>query len=136
MIKIKSLFIVPVVAAAILLAACTPAEVTANIESACAAIGAGLSAVAVVSGSIPGGAVISSTISTIITGVGGECSTFATDVGNAVSDITNIGGTANVTVASSGATPAASHRLMARFGTPKPVVHFIVSPAGQVTVLH
>lgn len=130
--KLFKLAIIPALSAGVLLGACTSAEVVSNIENACAAIGSGLSAVALISGNISGATLVSSTISAVINDVSSDCASFATDVGSAVADITNIGGTASVTVSSAPASaPAASKRFRAKFGGSS--VHFIVTPQGNIT---
>jgi hypothetical protein len=121
---------VALAASTILLAGCTSAEVSQALTSACSALGAGASAVAVVSGVLPGGAVVSSTISTLISDVSANCPAFASDVAAAIGDITNLGASADVTVSPSVAT---SSKMATRFGAAG-AVHFTVKPDGSVVM--
>jgi hypothetical protein len=95
----KKLLISTVGAAAMLLAACTSAQVQADILAGCQAIGAGASAVATVAGVLPDGTAVTSVVTGIVTDVTNDCPAFASDVAAAVSAISNIGGSGTVTVA-------------------------------------
>jgi hypothetical protein len=96
--QVKKILISTVGSVAFLLAACTSAEVQANILAGCQALGAGASAVAVVAGALPDGAIVNTVITGIIGSVINDCPTFATDVAAAVSAISNIGGSGTVAV--------------------------------------
>jgi hypothetical protein len=96
----KKLLLACTASATILIAGCTSAQVEANINAACTALGAGASAVVVVAGLIPGGVAISTEVNGLITSVTADCPAFSADVAAAVAAISNIGGSGTITVSS------------------------------------
>ena len=96
----KKLLLACTASATILIAGCTSAQVEANINAACTALGAGASAVVVVAGLIPGGVAISTEVNWLITSVTADCPAFSADVAAAVAAISNIGGSGTITVSS------------------------------------
>ena len=94
----KKLLISSTIASGILVAACTSAQVEANVLAGCTALGAGAQAVATVAGLIPGGTTVSTVVSGLIADVTTDCPAFASSVASTVAAISNIGGSGTVTV--------------------------------------
>ena len=95
---LKKLLVSSTIASAILLGACTSAQVEANILSGCEALGAGAQAVATIAGLLPNGTTVSTVVSGLIGSVTADCPAFASSVANTVAAISNIGGSGQVTV--------------------------------------
>ena len=121
---LKKLLISSIIASGVLLAACTSAQVEANINAACTALGAGASAVAVVAGLIPGGNTVSTEVNGIITSVTADCPAFSADVAAAVAAISNLGGSGSVSV-------SAQTAAMKRMGERAKTSTFYFGPYGS-----